>query len=516
MISWAVHRSELLASFFVKWTSDPPNLSRTQNERFGFRKFIIIVTKDGKAAAIDPSENGRVQWTTRIPSLKATLSHDEVHISIQGDIVAIRFKNYYTVFLDVNSGANIDSTSGENWQIQEHLHKASEWPVSVLTHDGSSNGEFLELPLGDRSLIVSKTSNGHLVARPSSLGKKKALAWEFAPPARETIVSFAHRPAHDPVASIGKVLGDRNVLYKYLNPNILLVTCQDGQTQRVSFVLLDASTGEILHSAGRSSVNLKQPISSALSGNILAYSLYSSGSEKSFPNEPQVPSGFQLSVSELYESPYPNDRRVSATTHISSSPKGNVSRHQVPDLPYVYTQSFLPSEPIAQPVFITTLQGITPRSLLCSLPQSNSIVSIPRYLLDPRRPSGREPNVSEIEEGLLRYNAVLEFSPTWYLSHQRETYSLAKIITSPSLLESTSLVFAFGDFDLFGTRVSPIGGFDLLGKGFSKIQLVATVSALAIGTAILSPLVSPYNTIPLSMLSCAQIRRKQVDGTWKI
>ena len=64
------------------------------------------------------------------------------------------------------------------------------------------------------------------------------------------------------------------------------------------------------------------------------------------------------------------------------------------------------------------------------------------------------------------------------------------VITSPSLLESTSLVFAFGTVDIFGSRVSPIGAFDILGKGFSKLQLVLTVVALAVGTTLVAPFVS--------------------------
>ena len=64
------------------------------------------------------------------------------------------------------------------------------------------------------------------------------------------------------------------------------------------------------------------------------------------------------------------------------------------------------------------------------------------------------------------------------------------VVTTPSRLESTTLMFAYGALDLFGTRVQPIGGFDILGKGFGKVQLVGTVLAFGVGTAILGPLVS--------------------------
>ena len=61
-------------------------------------------------------------------------------------------------------------------------------------------------------------------------------------------------------------------------------------------------------------------------------------------------------------------------------------------------------------------------------------------------------------------------------------------MTSPALLESTSLVLGLG-LDLFFTQVAPSGSFDVLSEGFSKSQLLATISALAAGLVVLRPLV---------------------------
>ena len=49
--------------------------------------------------------------------------------------------------------------------------------------------------------------------------------------------------------------------------------------------------------------------------------------------------------------------------------------------------------------------------------------------------------------------------------------NVKKIVTSPALLDSTSLVFAFG-LDMFLTWVTPSGSFDVLSKNFNKAQLV--------------------------------------------
>jgi hypothetical protein len=136
-----------------------------------------------------------------------------------------------------------------------------------------------------------------------------------------------------------------------------------------------------------------------------------------------------------------------------------------------------------------TRQGITVRQLLCTLTSSNSIVGIPRTILNPSRPVGRDPTPAEAEEGLFRYQPVIEFDPKMILTHRREVIGVRDVITTPALLESTSLVFAYG-IDVFGTRVAPSAAFDILGKSFNKMSLVATVTALGIGVAVLAPMVS--------------------------
>ena len=65
---------------------------------------------------------------------------------------------------------------------------------------------------------------------------------------------------------------------------------------------------------------------------------------------------------------------------------------------------------------------------------------------------------------------------------------MERVVTSPAVLESTSLVLGLG-LDLFWTRVAPSGEFDVLSEGFSRGQLVATIAALAVGLAVMRPLV---------------------------
>ncbi|KAG9813557.1 DUF1620-domain-containing protein, partial [Aureobasidium melanogenum] len=190
-------------------------------------------------------------------------------------------------------------------------------------------------------------------------------------------------------------------------------------------------------------------------------------------------------------SPFSNDRGPQTATKNSSEIDYSYQ-------PHVVSQSYRIREPISKLAVTQTRQGITSRALLAVLPESNAIVGIPRQVIDPRRPVGRDATKDEMMEGLMKYTPVLEFDPKWYLNHQREVYGVETVTTSPAVLESTSLVFAYG-LDVFSTRISPSFSFDVLGKDFNKLQMLATVAALAVATVAVAPLV----------------KRKQINTRWQ-
>jgi hypothetical protein len=293
-------------------------------------------------------------------------------------------------------------------------------------------------------------------------------------------------------------------MYKYLNPNIVLVTAVSDGSSTASFYLLDSVCGDILYSTSHTGVDTKQPITSALTENWFAYSLWSDVSTNTSSSK-----GYQIFISELYESDIPNDRGPLGAADNSSSLEPSEIPNAEPALPHVLTQSFIIPEAINHMSVTQTRQGITTRQLICSIPSSNAIIGIPRTLLDPRRPAGRDPTTAEKEEGLFPYSPVIEFDPKMVITHKREVIGVKNIITSPALLESTSLVFAYG-IDVFGTRVTPSAAFDILGKGFNKLSLVATVVALGVGVAVLAPMVGfPFHDFGI----CANVRigEKEAD-----
>ena len=136
---------------------------------------------------------------------------------------------------------------------------------------------------------------------------------------------------------------------------------------------------------------------------------------------------------------------------------------------------------------------------------NHRIQSFPRRIFDPRRPN-RKVTSEEQEEQLFPYDPLLPNDPRRVLSHNYDVSFMAgieypipdyvmaqvanvqRIITSPALLESTSLVFAYG-LDMFLTRVAPSNTFDVLSENFNKAQLVITITGLLIAILITRPMV---------------------------
>ncbi|KAF2469398.1 DUF1620-domain-containing protein [Lindgomyces ingoldianus] len=434
-----------------------------QHDTFGFHKLVVVATEPGRLAALDVGSRGKLLWNIDLqqyapeatfvrPSLKASRGYVEVKDEgFEGSLL-----------VNTTTGGLL---SPKDIDLQPPVTSDAQTFVAFDLVDGELKGFF-------------------------GTDYSSDPVWTFNPPDGEKIVNFASRPVKDPVASIGKVLGDRRVLYKYLNPNLVLVTAVLKSTHTASFYLLDSASGELLHAISHHDVDVSRPIPSTFSENWFSYSLTIDST-----SDP-ASRGYQLVVAELFESDIPDDRgplgaSSNSSTLQPSSATGDVAK------PYVLSQTYQIAEEISHMTVTQTKQGITSRELLVTLPSSNAIVGIPRHIIDPRRPVGRDPTTSEATEGLTKYTPFIFIDPKWHLNHKYEVIGIKGVITSESGLESTSLVFAYGQ-DIFGTRVAPSFAFDVLGKGFNKVQMLLTVAALFVGVLFVAPLVG----------------RKQINSLW--
>ncbi|PPR00992.1 hypothetical protein CVT24_000285 [Panaeolus cyanescens] len=241
--------------------------------------------------------------------------------------------------------------------------------------------------------------------------------WSLTLPPNEHVQALVPSLVKGPIASIGKVLGDRRTLYKYLNPRLV------GVVSRVEPTITDDGT---VNEKGSSDM-------SAYSNDTLSIKTFA----------------------ENYVFPY-------GVTAIGAT---------------------------------KTKFGISSKNLIIAT-NNHRIQAFPRAFLDPRRPH-RKPTTSESEEGLMQYDPLVIDDQRRIISHKYDIANVQRIITSPTLLESTSLVFAYG-LDVFLTRVSTSGTFDVLSEGFNKVQLVVTVCGLAVGAVVVRPMVG----------------RKKLRGLW--
>ncbi|KAF2139060.1 uncharacterized protein K452DRAFT_233269 [Aplosporella prunicola CBS 121167] len=455
------HLPQFLQNLPKRFMPAAETQDKPQTDTFGFNKPVVVATETGRFIAL---RSGKIIWNSDILNLPMGKKIDKIELRVTstGLIEADIPELSKLVLLDVSTGLALPATPNEAKHPLD-TEKASP-AFSYRVVDGDLKGYW----------------------------SGSDLAWQFVPTAGERIINVTPRPALDPVASIGKVLGDRRVLYKYLNPNLVLVTAVTDATGILSVYLLDSVSGVLLYEASHEGVDMMQPIPSALSENWITYSF-------TLSSNGEAPSrGHQLVVAEFFESTLPNDRGPfgASSNYSSIQPTGAVGEAAKP---HVLSQTYHIPEAISHMAITQTAQGITSKWLLVTLAESNSIVGIPRNFIDPRRPVGRDPTADEAIEGLLRYTPVIEFDPRQYLNHKREVYGVEKVLTSPALMESTSLVFAYG-LDVFGTRVTPSFSFDVLGKDFNRFQLVTTVAALAVTVFFVAPLV----------------RRKQINARWQI
>ncbi|CAN8100137.1 unnamed protein product [Discula destructiva] len=470
-------------------------------DSFGFNKIVVLASRRGRVYGLDAGDHGKVLWNQQAlkmaPGETWNVKGMDVD-DIKGQITIRGAKGEY---------ATIKTESGN---VIESMLPGSRPPVQSTVSVNTPSGKFLlsvgldgkigEIPAtwAPKQTVVVQGAAGELKGLNfvvEGAQSHEETIWTFSVPKSQRIVDITSRPSHDPVASIGRVLGDRRVKYKYLNPNTVVVASTDDTASTLTTYLLDTVSGEILSVSTYEGVDTSKSVDCVMSENWFACSFFGQYSLRE--NPAQFLKGYQLVISDLYESELANDRGPlgDAANFSSVEPIGFPTN---PALPFVVAQTFVIAAPLSALAVTETRQGISTRQLLAYLPESHGIFGVPRMLLEPRRLVGRDPTALEAEEGLMKYHPAIEIDPKLVITHERDVLGVQKIITAPAIVESTSLVFAFG-IDVFGTRVAPSLVFDILGKGFNKVSLIATVAALMGGVLVLGPI----------------IRRKQINMRWK-
>ncbi|KAF8625878.1 hypothetical protein AX15_005151 [Amanita polypyramis BW_CC] len=366
--------------------------------------------------------------------------------------------------------------------LQVYLYPNNDETKAMFTRVASSLSIPLTASVSDpKAGKARKRIVGHRVELNEDLSDKYIgyPSWTLSLPPDEHLRTLVPA-AKGPVASLGKVLGNRTTLYKYLNQRLFGVLTEptpDSKTRRCGLYVVDGVKGTIVYRVALPAVtggDIKGAgcdVRMSLVENWLVYHYYDERGDGVNGTK-----GWRMVSAELYEG------LVDQKTGSSDMSSYNENIRNVT----VFEQAYVFPHAITAIATTSTKFGITTKDIIVAT-HNNKIQTIPRRLLDPRRPK-RKPNAEEQEEMLIEYDPVVPDEPKQVVSHNYETAQIRHITTSPALLESTSLVFAYG-LDLFLTRVSPSGTFDVLSESFNKAQLVLTVMGLVVAIVVTRPMV---------------------------
>ena len=127
-------------------------------------------------------------------------------------------------------------------------------------------GETGSLRLTGHRLGLQKEFTGKYIAHAT---------WTASLPQGEDIQAVIPRP-HEPVASLGKVLGNRTTLYKYLNPNIVAVVTSSLKvpTPSCGIYVMDVVKGSTLYHSILPATGGSCDVKAAFTENWLIYHYY--------------------------------------------------------------------------------------------------------------------------------------------------------------------------------------------------------------------------------------------------
>lgn len=210
-------------------------------DKFGLFKTIVFALPPRTIAAFDTARPAEVLWRTDLPPANGRNAWTDVRI------------------LPAEPGTV---------QVSEHGEKAH-YLVDTLTGKVIAEPDLAvdleRIPTSD-NLQQIEVNNAGLRGYP--LKDPNASTWHLKVQSPDRIVCVTSRPVTEPVASIGRALGDRRVLYKYLNPNLALIMTANDEAATLTTILLDGASGRVLNTASYSGVDASKPVTAVLSSTL--------------------------------------------------------------------------------------------------------------------------------------------------------------------------------------------------------------------------------------------------------
>ncbi|EDV48192.2 ER membrane protein complex subunit 1 isoform X2 [Drosophila erecta] len=458
-------------------------------DSFGLHKMLVLLTRAGKIFGID-NVSGKHHWQLYLSNVIGFANDEQMRLIVQRSAKHFPLQPLCTIL-----GKNAVNGNGVLYRFNPITGKVAEgglvqldYKIKQLSLLGETENDFVK-----GILLLDASNKVHVYpehATPLADGmylytadvKSAELAGYFVKYAggqlssthiwnarlgghnsEQQIIGVAGKNPIEHVHSQGRVLGDRSVLYKYINPNLVAFVTQAPDSTHKSVLnlyLVDVVSGSVVFTMTHRKV--RAPLSIVHSENWLAYSYFNEKLRRT-----------EITTIELYEG------KTQANSSVWSS-------LQAPPMPLVERQSYILPTIVEALRETITERGITNKHVLIGT-ASGSIVEMPWHLLDPRRPIAS--TTQGREEGAIPYIPELPLPTESHINYNQTVARLRNIYTAPSGLESTCLVVATG-LDLFVTRVAPSKTFDLLKEDFDYILISIVLVALTSGSLIVKHLAS--------------------------
>ena len=261
-------------------------------DAFGLHKIIVAVTKSGNVFGID-NMSGKTHWKLHLSELntakvKLIALRTARHFPhpIQYALVGQEQKTGLGFIFQFNpvTGQEV-SKEVLNFRIQQLMvlseSEASTFIRPLLLLDDSNRAHVLPKEFSDAATgmyVFTATERGILQGYYLQEHLKVLPVWEVdlgGADHSQKIISVAGKNPHEHVHSQGRVLNDRSVLYKYINPNLVAVSTMGLHSIHKSVLnvyLIDVVSGAIVFSMSHKRV--QQPFHMVHSENWLAYTYY--------------------------------------------------------------------------------------------------------------------------------------------------------------------------------------------------------------------------------------------------
>ncbi|CAH1996992.1 unnamed protein product [Acanthoscelides obtectus] len=458
----------------------PMSSSGLVRDAFGLHKLIVVATSVGKLFAID-TLSGSIVWSYRLPNVKpfSILGEDKILLFAQRTaryaplpaqcilIANDKYSGNGVIFqFDPITGYSQKGIEKLNYQIAQAIHLPYEddqhlKPVLMISstnevylYPSCAMGEVYKYTSKLYTYLVDNTGSfkGYSFIHSTKDKLKMTPSWELQlQPAKLVAVKTKH--PNERVHSQGRVLPDRSVYYKYVNPNLIAVaTVSDDPVHKhvLSVYLIDGVTGLILYATSHK--RSRGPIHLVHSENWIVYSYFNERFRRT-----------EFAAAELYEG------------HVQSN-SSVFSSFAVSLLPHVQTQSYiLPATPLSVTVTLTE-RGITNKFLLAGL-SGGGVIEIPWLLLQPR--------LNDIpcspEESCIPYMPEIPLPSEAVINYNQTIGRIDGIEVAPARLESTSHILVHG-IDLFYTKVAPSKTFDMLKEDFDHMMIILVLTGLVISS----------------------------------